>query len=126
MEKKLNSKVEAQLEAQIDAEQKQGSFLTKVLVVGAVVGTGIAFADDSSTTGDNAFGKLFGIFTTWLQGNLGKILALLGFFGTVVVYMMTHKASVLVIGIIISVLVGGATGIAGIFFNAGLNSFNGN
>lgn len=108
----------------IEKEKKELSFTQKAAIVGAVLGTSMAFAD-ATTTGDNAFGTLFGIFTTWLQGNLGKILALLGFFGTVVVYMMTHKASVLVIGIIISVLVGGAVGISDIFFNAGLNSFTG-
>jgi len=109
----------------VQKEKKQLSFMQKAAIVGAVLGTSMAFADTASETGDNAFGTLFGIFTTWLQGNLGKILALLGFFGTVVVYMMTHKASVLVIGIVISVLVGGAVGISDIFFNAGLNSFTG-
>jgi len=106
----------------VKKEKKQLSFVQKAAIIGAVMGTSFAFAD-ATTTGDNAFGTLFGIFTNWLQGNLGKILALLGFFGTVVVYMMTHKASVLVIGIIISVLIGGAVGISDIFFNAGLNSF---
>jgi len=114
------------LQEKIKKEKQEASFLKKTLIVGAVLGTSVAFADDASSSGDNAFGQLFGIFTTWLQGNLGKILSLIGFFGTVVVYMMTHKASVLVIGVVISVLIGGAVGIAGIFFSAGLNSFNGN
>jgi len=107
----------------VEKEKKQLSFIQKAAIVGVVMGTSFVFADDASESGDNAFGTLFNIFTDWLQGNLGKILALLGFFGTVVVYMMTHKASVLVVGIIISVLVGGAVGISDIFFNAGLNSF---
>jgi len=120
--KKTNIKIAKET---VEKEKQQLNFAQKAAIVGAVLGTSLLFANDASSTGDNAFGTLFGIFTTWLQGNLGKILALLGFFGTVVVYMMTHKASVLVIGIIISVLIGGAVGISDIFFNAGLGSFTG-
>ena len=52
------------------------------------------------------------------------MLALIGFAGTFIVYMMTHKGSVLMIGIVISLLAGGMVGISEIFFNAGKDSFN--
>ena len=78
---------------------------------------------DASTSGDAGFQNLFNIFESWLGGNLGKLLALIGFAGTFIVYMMTHKGSVLMIGIIISLIAGGMVGISEIFFDAGKSSF---
>ena len=78
----------------------------------------------ASNSGDVGFENLFNIFESWLGGNLGKLLALIGFAGTFIVYMMTHKGSVLMIGIIISLLAGGMVGISTIFFNAGADSFS--
>ena len=83
-----------------------------------------AFASGATTdSGTQSFGTLLTIFTDWFTGNLGKLLALLGFAGTFIVYMMTHKASVLFVGIIISLLAGGMIGISKTFFDAGASSF---
>jgi hypothetical protein len=73
---------------------------------------------------DEGFQKLYTVFGDWFTGNLGKVLALLGFAGTFIVYMMTHKGSVLFVGIIISLLAGGLVGIADMFFNVGSTTFN--
>jgi hypothetical protein len=82
--------------------------------------TSSAFA--AATFGDpttDSFGQLLDKFVTWMQGNLGKLLALTGFMGTFVAFMMTNKGSVLFVGIIMSMIAGGAVGIVSTFFNAG-------
>lgn len=84
----------------------------------ALIGTNAMAADDSG------FEDLFNVFKNWLEGNLGKLLALIGFAGTVIVYMMTHKGSVLFIGIVITLIVGGMVGISQTFFNVGRGSFD--
>ncbi len=83
----------------------------------ALIGTNAMAANDGS------FEDLFNVFKDWLSGNLGKLLALIGFAGTVIVYMMTHKGSVLFIGIVITLIVGGMVGISQTFFNIGTDSF---
>ena len=94
--------------------------VASLVAVSAIVASS---AITSSTSGDKGFENLFNIFDSWLSGNLGKLLALIGFAGTFVVYMMTHKGSVLMIGVIISLIAGGMVGISGIFFHAGTSSF---
>ena len=93
--------------------------LAKKVALGAVATGSVAMAASSNT----AFASLYDQFTTWFSGSLGKILALLGFAGTFIVYMMTHKAGVLFIGIIISLVAGGLIGIANTFFSAGRTAF---
>ena len=94
--------------------------LGKLAVAGALVAAGSTSAFAGS--GDS-FGDLFTTFSDWLTGNLGKLLALLGFAGTFIIYMMTHKGSVLFIGIVISLIAGGMVGISETFFNAGSSAF---
>lgn len=72
---------------------------------------------------EDSFGDLFNTFKDWLTGNLGKLLALLGFAGTFIIYMMTHKGSILFVGIVISLIAGGLVGISETFFNAGTSAF---
>lgn len=92
----------------------------KIAAAAAVVGLSTNLV---AATGDESFGDLFGTFNDWLSGSLGKLLALLGFAGTFLVYMMTHKGSVLFIGIVISLIAGGLPGISQTFFSAGSSSF---
>jgi len=102
---------------------KQKQAISKGLVaLAAVTATSAAFA---GTFGDNtdSFGDLLGTFVTWMQGNLGKLLALIGFIGTFIIYLMTHKGSVLFIGIVISLIAGGLVGIVSTFFEAGKTAF---
>ena len=79
----------------------------------------------AKTFGDqsDSFGDLLSQFTEWMRGNLGKLLALIGFIGTFVIYLMTHKGSVLFIGVIISRIAGGLVGIVATFFSAGEKAF---
>lgn len=104
----------------LDLSLKQESKNNKLLFVGAALGL---IATNALAT-DDSFGDLFDVFDEWLSGNLGKLLALIGFAGTFLVYMMTHKGSVLFIGIIISLIAGGIVGISDTFFNAGKTAFN--
>jgi type IV secretory pathway VirB2 component (pilin) len=98
--------------------------LTKGLVALASVAalSTVATAGTLGTTSDS-FGDLLNVFVTWMNGNLGKMLALLGFIGTFVIYLMTHKGGVLFIGIIISLIAGGLVGIVSTFFAAGSAAF---
>ena len=95
--------------------------LAQKLALGAVVTGSVAMASGSD---NSAFSSLYTQFTNWFAGSLGKVLALLGFAGTFIVYMMTHKAGVLFIGIIISLVAGGLIGIANTFFSAGKTAFS--
>ena len=106
--------------------------VAKLLLAGvATLGlTTAAFASGTpgaaaKTFGDqsDSFGDLLSQFTEWMRGNLGKLLALIGFIGTFVIYLMTHKGSVLFIGVIISLIAGGLVGIVATFFSAGEKAF---
>ena len=90
------------------------------LLLGATLVAGIC--SGAFASGDS-FGDLFNTFKDWLTGNLGKLLSLLGFAGTFIVYMMTHRSSILFTGIVISLIAGGLVGISDTFFNVGTASF---
>jgi hypothetical protein len=102
---------------------KKETVSNEVKMSKGIVAAGALALASSSFAGGDSFGDLLGTFTEWLTGNLGKLLALLGFAGTFLVYMMTHKGSVLFIGIVISLVAGGMVGISETFFNAGSSSF---
>ena len=76
-----------------------------------------------STASDVSSIPMYQVFSSWAEGNLGKLLAMLGFIGTALVYSITHKGSVLLFGIIVSLIAGGMVGISSTFFNAGQASF---
>ncbi len=119
MEIKKNDSVET-----IENKSKLGRGLLALAAVGAVTSAMASATTTSSWAGDNdSFGDLLGTFIDWLGGNLGKLLALLGFIGTFIIYLMTHKGSVLFIGIVISLIAGGLVGIVATFFNAGSAAF---
>jgi len=102
--------------------------MSKALVAAAVLTMGSSlFAADNNyqswASTDDSFGDLLGTFIQWLTGNLGKTIALLGFIGTFIIYLFTHKGSVLFIGILISLIAGGLVGIVATFFNFGASAF---
>ena len=74
-----------------------------LLILGFLVG--ISFLDPSSLH------KLFLSFTTYLLGNIGKLIALLGFMVTFIIYMMTHKGYLLFVGLIMSLIIGSIVGL---------------
>jgi len=80
-------------------------------------------AVDGAVASDAGFSDLYKVFVGWIGGSLGKIIALIGFAGTVVAYMMNQKGQTLVVGIFISLVAGGIPGIANTFFEFG-NVFN--
>lgn len=110
---------------EIQTIERKEKTLSKGLVALAAVGalSTCAFASTFATRSDS-FGDLLFTFKGWLEGNLGKLLALLGFIGTFIIYLMTHKGSVLFIGIVISLIAGGIVGIVDTFFTAGATAFN--
>lgn len=115
--------IEKDLNSVEKVEQKRnfGKGIFALAMVGAT--TSAMASSGGWATEDDSFGELLGTFIDWLQGNLGKLLALLGFIGTFIIYLMTHKGSVLFIGIVISLIAGGLVGIVGTFFNAGSAAF---
>lgn len=119
MEIKKNESLES-----VQNKSKLGRGLLALAAIGAATS---AMASASTTSGwaedTDSFGDLLGTFIEWLGGNLGKLLALLGFIGTFIIYLMTHKGSVLFIGIVISLIAGGLVGIVATFFNAGQTAF---
>lgn len=97
------------------------SKLIKLLALGAIAATS-AFAGTS--TGNQAFGTFATEIISWVTGNLGYVIALFSFFGSLLIYAFTHKGSVIIIGIIIAILVGGGAGITHMFFEQGTNTFS--
>lgn len=77
----------------------------------------------ATTDGNGAFGLFADEIINWLTGNLGYVIALFSFFGALLVYAFTHKGSVVIIGIIIAILVGGGAGITKLFFSQGTTTF---
>lgn len=83
-----------------------------------------------SVYADDSFGDLYLVFEDWIQGNLGKLLALIGFTITFTIYIMANMTGKIVtvnnlfIGSFISLLAGGLVGIANTFFNLGATTFS--
>jgi hypothetical protein len=68
-----------------------------------------AFATDVDVF--NAFG---GEAKSWLTGQLGYLVALFAFMGSVIIYAFTHKHTILFIGFIIAFLAGAGPTLAGL------------
>jgi len=63
------------------------------------------------------------LLTNWIVGNLGKMLALISVIVGAVISLATHRFQPLVWSIIIGVVIGGAVGLAKLFFSAGGTAF---
>jgi len=120
MKKDIEKAQDLEAVAQVSKDNK---ILGKGLVAVGLIAMSSAPAFAALATSSDSFGQLLGKFEDWLSGNLGKLLALLGFIGTFIIYLMTHKGSVLFVGIIISLIAGGISGITETFFNAGSAAF---
>jgi len=67
-----------------------------------------------------SFDQLSGQIKVWIGGNLGKLIALLGFVFALIVYIMTHKAGSLFAAVVIAVIAGGMSNITDSFFYTGI------
>lgn len=114
------------MDQELSAVSAKKKGLSKGMIALAVIAASSSAFATTTTFGDtnDSFGDLLTTFIGWLEGNLGKLLALLGFIGTFIIYLMTHKGSVLFIGIVISLIAGGLVGIVSTFFSAGHTAFN--
>lgn len=65
------------------------------------------------------WGSFLTLITDWIVGNLGKFIALVGMFISVIIFLFTHNTRILAYGIVGSVLIGGLVGFTRMFFNAG-------
>jgi len=84
----------------------------------------VALVPTMAFAGGNSFDVFAGQLIGWLTGNLGFIVAIVALMGSLMIYAFTHKASVIIIGIIIAFLVGGGVGIAKFFFETGAEAFD--
>lgn len=97
--------------------------MKKLVLIGIIFSVSL-FAQDS-------FGQLNDVFVDWVQGNLGKLLALIGFMiwflGFVIQSMsggtITTGRPVFFIGLI-PLIAGGIIGITNTFFNLGGTAFS--
>jgi len=107
----------------LEEVEKSNNGISKGVAALAIMAIASAPAFAAMGNSSDSFGQLLSKFEGWLSGNLGKLLALLGFIGTFIIYLMTHKGSVLFVGIVISLIAGGISGITETFFNAGTDAF---
>ncbi|HID04965.1 MAG TPA: hypothetical protein EYP20_04075 [Aigarchaeota archaeon] len=70
--------------------------------------------------------NLANLLVTWVTGNLGKFLALMGIIISVIVSIVMHSFKPLAYGVIFSLVVGGLVGLARTFFEAGSAAFGTN
>ncbi len=83
-----------------------------------------SIASAATSGGNAAFGVFASEIISWLTGNLGYVIAIFSFFGSILIYAFTHKGGVIIIGIIIAILVGGGAGITRLFFKQGSTVFS--
>lgn len=78
---------------------------------------------------EESFGDLYSVFESWAQGNLGKLIALIGFLIVFITYTFSILTggmlsySYLMKGSFIALIAGGLVGIANTFFNMGQSTF---
>lgn len=83
-----------------------------------------------SVYADDSFGDLNVVFEGWIQGNLGKLIALIGFVMVFIGYIfstMSHGNAAydyLMKGSFIALVAGGLVGIVNTFFNLGSSTFS--
>jgi len=78
----------------------------------------------AQTTTTDPWKDFYTLTKNWIQGNLGKFLALLIFVIGLVIAAFTHSAKPIVYALILAVVIGGAVGLVGMFFNVGSDSFS--
>lgn len=103
---------------------KKGFLVLGTLLALLMPEMALATLAEGSGAGNNAFGTFANILISWLAGNLGYLIAIVAFFGSLVMYAFTHRGSVIIIGLIIAVLVGGGTGLVRLFFSEGVDAFD--
>ena len=85
------------------------------------------------SAGDTVFAQttdpwanLSDLLITWITGNLGKFITLVGIIISTIAAIVTHSFKPLAYGVIFSVVIGGLVGLARIFFEAGSAAFGTN
>ncbi len=67
--------------------------------------------------------NLSNLLITWITGNLGKFITLVGIIISTIAAIVMHSFKPLAYGVIFSVVVGGLVGLAKTFFEAGSAAF---
>jgi hypothetical protein len=88
------------------------NFMFNVALLLGVLSVG-AYATD-------VFNEFGGEAKSWLTGQLGYLVALFAFMGSVIIYAFTHKHTILFIGFIIAFLAGAGPTLAGLSQSMGV------
>lgn len=88
------------------------------------IGLGLFMAATPVMAQTDPWGNFYTLTKTWIQGNLGKFIALLIFIIGLIMGAFTHSAKPIVISLIFAVVIGGAIGLVGLFFNTGSTAFS--
>jgi len=108
--------------AEIIAEMLKVSRVDAIKVgLGLFMTAAPAMAQTSTT---DPWENFYILTKTWITGNLGKFVALVIFIIGIVMGAFSHSAKPIVIALIFAVVIGGAIGLVGLFFNAGSSSFS--
>jgi len=94
------------------------SLLGRLLLVVAIIAM---FSVEASAV--DVFDHMGTTVQSWLTGQLGYIIALFAFVGSVVIYAFTHKHSVLFVGFLIAFMAGAGAGIADMSHRMGSTAF---
>lgn len=110
----------------ISNRKKALLFLLPLTAISAFASSANKWEDILPTSGGSGFQYMREDLEDKIAGNLGKLIAVLGFLGAFISYIVSHKGSVLVLGVVISLIAGGLVGIIGTFFNVGAAGFEPN
>ncbi len=72
------------------------------------------------------WGSFSNLLITWITGNLGKTITLVGILISVIAAVAMQSFKPLIYGVILSVFIGGLVGFARMFFEAGAAAFGTN
>ena len=120
LRKKIEREVlKAYVISQTDSSYKKVflSFMIAYLLVG------FANAQTEAKTLDDSFSALLNLITGWVTGNLGKTVAFVGMVISAIIFLFMRSWTILLYGIIGSLILGGIVGITKGSFSTGASTF---
>jgi type IV secretory pathway VirB2 component (pilin) len=97
--------------------------LSKADVVVAALVIAVCAVSPAFAATTDPWSNFFTLMKDWITGNLGKFLALLSVSVGAGITLVTHRFQPLAWSVIIAVVLGGAVGLAKLFFSAGGDAF---
>jgi len=113
--------LKAYVMSQVDSRYKKVFFTFMVIYL--LIGLADAQTQTQTQTLDNSFGALLNLITGWITGNLGKTVAFVGMVISAITFLFMRNWSILIYGIIGSLILGGIVGITKGSFSTGASTF---